>query len=582
MKTAFFPPVHPGLHRKSIFPAQTNKQPAVRAWGIYADRVPTNEEFNSWSTHQGPWALVTGEISGIVVLDFDGPVGITALSRLRSEGKLPATWKALTPRGGVHLFYAYPGPNKLKNAKRLLDGMDVKADRGYVIIPSEYNDGRSWEVPPTTEPPMLPDWVWKQTAIAKRNDRISPLVDGLPRAVKEGERNDRACSYAGRCLRKGNTPEETFILMREWNRTNTPPLDDNELRACLNSIVLRETIKGNSPLQVISAAELVNSDIADPEMIIPPFFPEGSKAILAAWGGTGKTLLALNMAVSLANELPMFQRWTALRKHKTLYLDAESSRGLTKGRIKRIAQGLHGTLAGVELSFPQTKMDLGKAHVREQLCREIEAKDISLVIFDSFLCFADLRNENDNTETRAFLEKVGEIPKLTGAAVMLIDHAGKPSAEKYRANVAVTPRGASAKNDWADLTLVLEERKHEARVLRTLSFSKTRYCPRPPSMVLEMDHNYVFVASGEDELCPVSTVAQVVGSEPGITTNELVKRMCETTGCSTRSAYRGIARARELRMVEERQDGRKKRNWPQAKEQPGNLSWERNPGEDDE
>ena len=66
-----------------------------------------------------------------------------------------------------------------------------------------------------------------------------------------------------------------------------------------------------------------------------------------------------------------------------------------------------------------------------------------------------LRNENDNTEVRNFLELLGEIPKATGASVLVLDHSGKPSAEKVRAGITMTPRGASAKHDWADLVMVL-------------------------------------------------------------------------------------------------------------------------------
>jgi RecA-family ATPase len=302
---------------------------------------------------------------------------------------------------------------------------------------------------------------------------------------------------------------------------------------------------------VVSAAELVATEVGEVPMLISPFLPAGGKAILAAHGGTGKTLLAINIALTVSNDLPLFQRWEIPSPGRVLYVDAESSRPLMTYRLRRVSKGLGVALAGVHLSFPMAKLDVGIRQIREEICREIEEKNARLVILDSFLCFGNLKNENDNTEVRDYLERIGEIPRMTGSSILLIDHAGKPSADKVRAGIRVQPRGASAKRDWADLVMILEERKHESKMLRTLSFDKTRFCATPPSMALEMNHNFTFIPSGE----------------------ELTKMLKKVTGCSIRSAYRGLSRARELNEIEEQTDGRRKHNYLKHMEQQ-TMPWE--------
>jgi hypothetical protein len=555
----FRPPVHQGLAEKSLFPVKPDKKPSL-PWKEYSQRIPTQEEYDQWSTHRGPWAMACGPVSGVIVLDFDGPEGLETLARLRNAGKLPETWEYTTPNGGVHLSYQYPNGHKITNGVRVMPGVDIRAIGGYVVVPSSFPDGRKWIIEPNNPPAKLPGWVFgvkpKETPVTG-----AQIVDGFPRSAKKGERNNRAASVAGRYMRQGNTAEETFSLLCTWNKGNTPPLSNSELRTVVDSISTREALSGRAPMRVIPATELIATETGETEMLISPFFPMGGKAILAAHGGTGKTLLAMNIAVSVANDLSLFQRWEIPTPGRVLYIDAESSRSLLKHRIEKISKGMRGSLSGIRLSFPPSKLDLGKQHIREAICKEVEANDVKLVVFDSFLCFTNMRNENDNTEVRDYLERVGEITKVTGTSVLVIDHAGKATAEKYRAGIKTQPRGASAKRDWADLVMILEERKHESKTLRTLGFDKTRFCATPPYMALEMDYNYVFTPSGEDELCPVTTIKQVVGDNPGITTEELARRLKNTTGCSIRTAYRGLARARELNEIEERQDGRKKLNY---------------------
>jgi hypothetical protein len=408
--------------------------------------------------------------------------------------------------------------------------------------------------------PEIPDFALSR--IGKAEKKALPVAapegiaeaDGLPAGVGEGKRNEMAARIAGRYLAKLR-PEEVWPIFVAWNRKNRPPLSEDELRSVLFSIARKERDKAPL-LELVDSSELSRLNPAPAKEIVSPFLRAGSKNILAAWQGGYKSTLALNMAVSIRNELPLFGRFNTTAA-KVLYVDRENPPGLTEQRVEKIARGLHGARGGILFSFPKEKTDLADRRVRETYARIVDKEKIELLIFDSFLPFFNLRNENDNTEVRNVLELVNELPDNTGCAVLFIDHAAKATPDKAKAGIKVMPRGAGAKGDWADVVMTLEEREDEARKLRVLRFPKTRFNVPIPAVVLEVRPDLVMVPSGDDEICPVFTVRTAVEDHPGIGAGELHAFLTRVTGCSTRTAMRSTSRAVELRFLLRVEKGRK-------------------------
>jgi KaiC/GvpD/RAD55 family RecA-like ATPase len=535
----------------SVIPLRPQeKKPALETWTEYQTRKATREERAEWKK-QFPgcnWGLVCCKVSNVVALDFDGEAGKALFKEHGLHGKQPTN---ITGKGFHGLFLLPEKP--LKNGVRIIDGLDIRSDGGYIVIPPSIHPSGSkyaWQVAPwMIPPPPLPDWV--TPLLDKRENAIPSSIigspDGLPPGVGEGQRNPTAAQYAGRYLAKGLSAEETFLVLRAWNGKNSPPMPENELRSVIFSIASKEAAKA-VPLEVIGAAELVRTRFEVPPMQIKPFLPSGGKAVLAGNSGTGKTLLAENLAYSIASEIPLFGRFDVVNGN-VLYVDSESTQDLTRARIGKIRQGLNVAHAGVSFVFPGKRLDLGIQRNREDLCREIEQEKAALCVLDSFLCFANLKSENDNSEVRARLENLSDIPKATGAALLILDHAAKASLERAKAGIGVTARGAGAKHDWADVVLTFEEKKNEHKFLRTLRFAKTRFCAPLPAMILEMDGNLVFIPTSEDEICPTFTVKQAVEETPGIAAGKLYALLMTLTGCSDKTAKKATARAVELGSV---------------------------------
>jgi len=123
--------------QRSIIPVGADKLPLVK-WKPYQSRRATIEQIREWNKQFSPtiWGQVTGVISGIVTLDFDGETGKETLQKLelnphRKTGK------------GYHVDFNHPGwhvktENNKSSSKRAwaqaYPGLDIRGDGGYSAI----------------------------------------------------------------------------------------------------------------------------------------------------------------------------------------------------------------------------------------------------------------------------------------------------------------------------------------------------------------------------------------------------------------------------------------------------------------
>jgi hypothetical protein len=93
---------------------------------------------------------VTGEASGLVVLDFDAEgkdVFDMVADYERRFSKLPQTMTVKTPRGLHFYFRMRPGVDIRNSAGLLGEGIDVRGNGGYVIFPGSVRaDGRIYQL----------------------------------------------------------------------------------------------------------------------------------------------------------------------------------------------------------------------------------------------------------------------------------------------------------------------------------------------------------------------------------------------------------------------------------------------------
>ena len=133
---AFAKQPHYAALKASGHSVRDQKERRVRAsWSQLRERHPTDAELKPWflRCRAGGMAMVTGELSGLVALDFDAGAGVELLRQLGFEAYVRS------PGGGYHVYTKHPGwhvPTSNAKANRALPaGLDIRGDGGLVMLP---------------------------------------------------------------------------------------------------------------------------------------------------------------------------------------------------------------------------------------------------------------------------------------------------------------------------------------------------------------------------------------------------------------------------------------------------------------
>ncbi len=233
-----------------VFPCRTGgKEPLTPRGHLDATTDPSRITawWNRWP--EANIGVPTGERSGIFALDVDQPAGLEELER--KHGKLPATRTHGTGSGGMHYLYRYPaGANIRNSAGKLAEGLDVRAEGGYVIVPPS-STTRPYELLddlPLAETPervieALTQAQSPASGRAGRGTRTTTAVADLDGPIPAGARDDKLASIAGR-LHDGRDLEELTAGLLEVNAARCrPPLPDTQVEKIARSIHRRQPCK---------------------------------------------------------------------------------------------------------------------------------------------------------------------------------------------------------------------------------------------------------------------------------------------------------------------------------------------------
>jgi len=182
----------------------------------YLKRRATKEELNAWTW--GGVGIVTGPLSGILVLDVDGSRGEAKLQELGH----PPTPMVRTAGNGLHLYFKHPGED-VRTGIRVAPELDVKAAGGYVVAPPSLGaNGRRYEwlvSPEEAEPADPPEWLMRLLERPRRNGTAPPVGRKIP----PGRRNQELTSIAGTMRRRGMEEAEILAALRTANELRCDP-----------------------------------------------------------------------------------------------------------------------------------------------------------------------------------------------------------------------------------------------------------------------------------------------------------------------------------------------------------------------
>ncbi len=217
----------------SLIPLKSkNKTPAISSWKEFQERKATDKELNKWfgNSTTSNIAIVTGKISGIIVVDFDSEEAI----RFARDNNLLQTLLVKTGKG-YHAYYKCK--NSIKNQVNVGGiQIDIRGEGGYVVAPPsthplgkkyKWAKGKGLDDVPLAE---LPD------IISEENPEDKTPLKELYKGVSEGERNDTLARLVGSWVNDGLSFEECLENAYLWNSKNAPPLPNKEVERTVKSI----------------------------------------------------------------------------------------------------------------------------------------------------------------------------------------------------------------------------------------------------------------------------------------------------------------------------------------------------------
>jgi putative DNA primase/helicase len=143
----------------SLIPLKPADKRAAIGWKAYQTKRASCSDLEAWykASPNANIGIVTGAVSGLVVLDLDNEEAVAEAQR---RG-LPDTLIVRTGKG-QHVYFRHPG-NKITNRAGFLPGMDIRGDGGYVVGPGSLHPSGAvytWQSPPgEAQLADMPQWL---------------------------------------------------------------------------------------------------------------------------------------------------------------------------------------------------------------------------------------------------------------------------------------------------------------------------------------------------------------------------------------------------------------------------------------
>ena len=239
----------------SVFPIQKNsKKPAVSSWAEYQRKLIDEDAIEK---HDGNFAIVTGLLSGITVVDADNADAIKWC-----EENLPKTpFKVNTPRGRHYYFFFNGETNQAP--EEFPEKVDIRGEGGYVIMPGSSIDGKFYI--PIIDPGFegfenLPRLNYKVQV--KTKPKQGATVTLLRRQATEGNRNNLLSRICYRLVMHDFAHAESLEILEAVNAKQEKPLPSIEVYKMLDA---KYKAKREGRLQRVTEVDDVNEYVKNVE-----------------------------------------------------------------------------------------------------------------------------------------------------------------------------------------------------------------------------------------------------------------------------------------------------------------------------
>lgn len=552
--------------------AKPGKHPLV-SWGEFQHRLPTEDEVIAWWT-RFPTAnigMVTGTLSGLVVLDADG---LEAYTGVLSRGSVEPTPVAATGSPNhYHWYLRHPGrPVKNFAGDRGTIGLDFRGDGGYVVLPpSLHQSGNLYTWLQNTEhipPRVVPLWLLHMLSdgsspqprdgVDGESQRGPIDIEGVLRGVPEGQRDDTLYRTACR-LRSDNVPiEYAELLIRTAAANCSPPFPASgavdkvreAYRKFPPTIVLGSGGGGaeraapfldNWEFKAENAADFLSRDIPQLGWLVEGLVREKAFGFFFGPPGALKTYIATDLSLALA----MGSEWLGRQATQTRVLIVEEDtieadfqqtylRPMVDGR--RIDRA---NLSGWLWVSPESGLKLDMPERAAKLSEWCEANRPGFILLDAFYLLHSTDGMTGR-DLRAVIDVCRQIRSAYNCTVLLIDHARKAAGSGRNDEESGLDRlyGAVEKASASDIALYAQPVKGDEGAAY-LRFEKIRGKSKPKPLLVRFNGSTISIEGSDRDSREgsIESIYQWLVTQGGSKTK---RQIADGVGISPRSVDRAL------------------------------------------
>ncbi|MFU2209022.1 AAA family ATPase [Solidesulfovibrio sp. C21] len=495
-------------------------------------KAPTEKGWNRWCREKRPFdrtdfstdraGVACGPASGVLVLDVDNPHLFDAwMQEHHPDESLPVTLKVKTGGHGerFHYYFQYPSGGEQYFCRSVKGIFDIRGISGQVLCPGSLH-------PETRKPyifaeraPIAPAPLWllemsKKSEGGKKDDdeqshldsisekqvlEIAPvdsflsnlnLSDDTKQKIlttfPQGQRSEPSWSVLLGLLNASVDEQSIRTIYQTYpigeKARENPKWFDREIQR-VKQIIAQNPIGVNMQLGFSSGANPSSSDSeygivnafevltaqTSFEFLIDNFWPKDEPLLITGYGGAGKSVLTLQIAMDLvfppANGF--LNKFKVLHGgHRVLFVQSENSLVGMRRRLELIrgAYAIPEDVIQQKLFFLGRRNDIrASGDIDSKQFQDVIKKHHSLIgfdiiIVDPLISFHN-KDENSNDEMRRLLDNFSEFCESIKVSPLIIHHHGKFKQERGVGG----GRGASAIGDWSPNTWELEYKEKDKK-----------------------------------------------------------------------------------------------------------------------
>lgn len=440
---------------------KTEKAPAVAAPGFRNASIDHDELVRMFANA----GLKAGEVigvglwlgpAGLVAVDIDSPDAHDAIDALARP--IPDTTTVETCSGMFHLWFAKPPDALIGNAHTLGDGIDVRADDGYVVAPGTWTPWGSWDfVNPYVEvpPAPLPDKIAAHLTFASDEPRsrgrwhpldeanLHPATARALGALRQlGAHNEYERDGIVYVTRPGkdaaagtsasigwSAPGSVYVWSSAW-----PPFQPNHTYSVddVCHVAKHGTAERNRLLDHVHR-DMAVIEIPRPDALVDDLLFRPGESVLFAPPKMCKSFMALDFTLSVVTGIPFMGR--DVTQGRVVYVAAEGVGGLGV-RVNAWCGYHRKTLDGA--AFLTTAINLFDAGSLRALVDFVTDEQPILVVFDTLARCAVGADENSAKDMGTLVDALDTVrDAIPRGHVLVVHHAGKDPTKGMRGSSAL-------------------------------------------------------------------------------------------------------------------------------------------------